>query len=66
MIRDVKRALPGLPVILAGYTNHANAARMLAEADGAFVGTCLERDGWGGAIDIERVREYMAIVQTLR
>jgi predicted TIM-barrel enzyme len=39
---------------------------MLAEADGAFVGTCLERDGWGGAIDIERVREYMAIVQTLR
>lgn len=65
MIRDVKRALPGLPVILAGYTNHANAARMLAEADGAFVGTCLERDGWGGAIDIERVREYMAIVQTI-
>jgi membrane complex biogenesis BtpA family protein len=66
MIREVKRAVPGLPVILAGYTNHANAARMLAEADGAFVGTCLERDGWGGAIDIERVREYMAIVNTLR
>ena len=66
MIRDVKRALPGLPVILAGYTNHANAARMLAEADGAFVGTCLERDGWGGTIDIERVREYVAIVASLR
>jgi uncharacterized protein len=66
MIRDVKRALPGLPVILAGYTNHANAARMLAAADGAFVGTCLERDGWGGAIDIERVREYVAIVGSLR
>ncbi len=66
MIRDVKRALPDLPVILAGYTNHTNAARLLAAADGAFVGTCLERDGWGGAIDIERVREYMAIVDSLR
>lgn len=66
MIRDVKRALPALPVILAGYTNHANAARLLAEADGAFVGTCLERDGWGGSIDIERVREYVAIVGSLR
>jgi uncharacterized protein len=66
MIRDVKRALPDLPVILAGYTNHANAARLLAEADGAFVGTCLERDGWGGSIDIERVREYVAIVDSLR
>lgn len=66
MIRDVRRAVPGLPVILAGYTNHANAARMLAEADGAFVGTCLERDGWGGAIDLERVREYVAIVEAIR
>ena len=66
MIRDVKRTLPDLPVILAGYTNHANAARLLAEADGAFVGTCLERDGWGGSIDVERVREYMAIVDSLR
>ncbi|MFN8569113.1 MAG: BtpA/SgcQ family protein [Kouleothrix sp.] len=65
MIRDVKRAVPGLPVILAGYTNHANAARMLAEADGAFVGTCLERDGWAGPIDVERVREYAAIVRSL-
>jgi membrane complex biogenesis BtpA family protein len=66
MIRDVKRAVPGMPVILCGYTNHANAARMLAEADGAFVGTCLEREGWGGSIDVDRVREYVAIVNSLR
>ncbi len=65
MIRDVRHAIPGMPIILAGYTNHANAARMLADADGAFVGTCLERDGWGGSIDIERVREYVAIVSKL-
>ena len=66
MIRNVKGALPDLPVILAGYTNHANAARLLAEADSAIVGSCLERDGWGGSIDIERVRDYMAIVGSLR
>ena len=49
LIREVKAAVPGLPVILGGYTKHENAARRLAEADGAFVGTCFE-DQWGGSI----------------
>ena len=40
LIREIKAAVPGLPVILGGHTNHENAARRLAEADGAFVGTC--------------------------
>jgi len=65
MIASVRRAAPGVPVILAGYTNHENAARLLAAADGAFVGTCLERDGWGGQIDAGRVRAYMDIVRGL-
>lgn len=65
MIHDVKKAVPGLPVILAGYTNHENASQLLAHADGAFVGTCLEKGGWGGAIDVDRVREYMEIVSRL-
>ncbi|HUY46497.1 MAG TPA: BtpA/SgcQ family protein [Streptosporangiaceae bacterium] len=65
MIDAVREAVPGLPVILAGYTNHGNAARLLAAADGAYVGTCLERDGWGGQIDPERVRAYMDIVRSL-
>jgi predicted TIM-barrel enzyme len=65
MIRDVKKAVPGLPVILAGYTNHENAARLMAEADGAFVGTSLEKGKWGGAVDEERVREYVKIVASL-
>jgi membrane complex biogenesis BtpA family protein len=66
MIREVRKAVPGLPIILAGYTNHANAARMLAEADGAFVGTCLEKGKWGGPIDVERVREYVKIVASIK
>jgi uncharacterized protein len=65
MIASVRQAVPGVPVILAGYTNHENAARLLAAADGAFVGTCLERGGWAGQIDPGRVRAYMDIVRGL-
>lgn len=62
MIREIKEVSPDLPVILGGHTNHENAARRLAEADGAFVGTCFETEGWGGRIDIDRVKSYMDIV----
>ena len=62
MIREVRAAVPHTPIFLAGYTNHENASRMLAAADGAFVGTCLEKDGWGNAVNEERVRAYMQLV----
>lgn len=65
MIRQVRAAAPDLPIFLAGYTNHENAGRLLAEADGAFVGTCLERGGWGGSIDVDRVRAYMDVIHGL-
>jgi membrane complex biogenesis BtpA family protein len=58
----VRTACPGLPIILAGYTNHANAGRLFAGTDGAFVGTCLERGGWGSAIDVEKVRAFVSAV----
>jgi uncharacterized protein len=64
-IDAVRRAVPDLPVLLAGYTNHANAGRLLAAADGAFVGTCLERGGWGGAIDLDKVRSYVDVVRAV-
>ncbi|WP_330347650.1 BtpA/SgcQ family protein [Streptomyces sp. NBC_00582] len=65
IIAAVRQAVPGLPVFLAGHTNHDNAARLLAAADGAFVGTCLESGGWGGTIDVEKVKAYVGIVRTL-
>lgn len=65
MIASIRQAVPGLPILLAGYTNHDNAARLLAAADGAFVGTCFERGGWGGPIDLERVKTYVDIVRGL-
>ncbi len=67
MIVEVRAACPGLPVILAGHTHHGNAARLLGSeegADGAFVGTCLEADGWGSAIDKDKVAAYVDIVRS--
>ncbi|WP_108999177.1 BtpA/SgcQ family protein [Streptomyces rishiriensis] len=63
MIAAVRDAVPQLPIVLAGHTDHDNAARMLAAADGAFVGTCLESGGWGGRVDLDRVRRYVDIVR---
>jgi membrane complex biogenesis BtpA family protein len=69
LVCEIKQAMPDLPVILGGHTNHENAARRLAEADGAFVGSCFETEGWGGPVDIDldidRVRAYMDIVASL-
>ena len=62
MIGDIRAALPHAPIFLAGYTNHDNARRMLALADGAFVGSCLEEGSWGSAVDENRVHAYMAQV----
>ena len=64
-LKEIKETLPNLPIILGGYTNHANAASRLKYADGAFVGTCLEKKGWGGDIDVDRVKEYVEIVRNL-
>lgn len=65
MIASVREAVSDTPIILAGYTDHDNAARLLAAADGAFVGTCLERAGWGGTVDADRTRAYVDIVRGL-
>ncbi|MGW2051679.1 BtpA/SgcQ family protein [Streptomyces sp. NPDC001858] len=65
MVASARELAPDMPVLLAGNTTHENAARLLAVADGAFVGTCLERDGWGGPIDIDRVKAYVEIVRGL-
>ncbi|MEZ4657683.1 MAG: BtpA/SgcQ family protein [Caldilineaceae bacterium] len=61
----IKEANPNLPVIFGGYTNHENAVRRLAHADGAFVGSCFETGGWGSRVDKDRVAAYMEIVGRL-
>jgi hypothetical protein len=65
LVREIKQAMPRLPVILGGYTTHDNVSRRLAEADGVFVGACLKPDRWDGRVDIERVRAYVNRVASL-
>jgi len=65
LVRSVREATPSLPIYLAGNTHHDNVQRLLAQADGAFVGTCLEKGGWGGPIDRERVESYVGRVRAL-
>jgi membrane complex biogenesis BtpA family protein len=66
LVREIKQAMPHLPVILGGYTTHGNVARRLADADGAFVGACLKTDRWDGRVDIDRVRAYVDAVSKLK
>jgi membrane complex biogenesis BtpA family protein len=66
LVREIKQAMPNLPVILGGHTTHENVARRLAEADGVFVGSCLKVGSRDSKVDIERVREYVKIVASLR
>jgi predicted TIM-barrel enzyme len=54
-----------LPIIIGGYTDHENVSRLLVNADGAIVGSCFERGGRGGAVQINAVREYVDIVSRL-
>lgn len=65
MIREVRAAQPDLPVIVSGYTDHENVSRLLADAQGAIVGSAFERGGRGGAVQVEAVREYVRIVSGL-
>ena len=65
LIQEVRAAAPDLPIIIGGYTTHENAGRLLADADGAIVGTAFERGGRGGAVQVDAVREYVEIVARL-
>jgi len=52
----VKESLPRAPLLVGSGLTEANAAALLAHADGAIVGTWLERDGVSGnEVDPERV-----------
>ena len=63
LVDEVRAATPDLPIILSGHTNHANAARVLSDADGAFLGTCLDTGGRSGPMEVARVRSYMRAVR---
>jgi membrane complex biogenesis BtpA family protein len=55
-VREAARAARGAPIVIGSGLDAHNAAALLAHADGAIVGTALERDGsTGSEVDRERV-----------
>jgi hypothetical protein len=34
------------------------------DADGIFVGGCIEKEGWGTAIDAEKLKRYVDLVRS--
>ena len=63
LILRIKEKLPHLPVFLGGYTNHENVLRRIRYADGVFVGSCFQSEGWGGRIESAKVREYVRLLR---
>ncbi len=62
----VREAVPDGLLLVGSGVNEANAARLLAEADGAIVGTSLKRDGIvSNLIDPERVKRLAEIIHEL-
>jgi len=66
-LREVRRAAPSLPVLVGTGLTPGNAAELLAEADGAIVGTSLKVDGQiFNPVDEQRVRALKREVEQIR
>jgi membrane complex biogenesis BtpA family protein len=66
MVADVRRRARGAPVVLGGFVNHGNAARLLADADGAFVSGCLTDPADPTRLDPQRIRDLVELVRESR
>lgn len=65
MVHDIKKSNPAIRVVLGGKTNLENVSRRMKEADAVLVGAYFEKEGWGGFVDEERVRDYVAAVRAI-
>ena len=61
-IADSRQRAPQAPVLVGGFVNHGNAARLLADADGAFVSGCLADPEDPTRVDVDRVRRLAGAV----
>lgn len=66
-VAAVRSVLATTPIYLGSGVNEANAGELLAQADGAIVGTALKRE-WRVTepVDVERVKRLRAILDALR
>lgn len=63
IVQQIKENNNKIPVYLGGHTNHENVLRRMKNCDGVFVGSCFESEGWGGYIDLERVKSYIELLK---
>ncbi len=64
---EVRERVGEVPVVCGTGCRENTVADVFAHYDGAFVGTCLKRDGKLDApIDVERVVRFMAAARTAR
>jgi hypothetical protein len=55
-VAELREAAQGLPVLIGSGLDPANAAELLAECDGAIVGTSIITDG---QVDADALRKLM-------
>ncbi len=66
-VERVKRAVPEFPVLVGSGLRPENARDLLKYADGAIVGTYFKEGGdIEGRVDVERVRNLMAVIKSMR
>jgi membrane complex biogenesis BtpA family protein len=66
-LRQVKAAVPGIPVLANTGVQVDNVREQLEVADGAVTATSFKRDGYiWNEVDIERVQAFMKAVQACR
>lgn len=64
---EVRERVGQVPVVCGTGCRENTVADVFAHYDGAFVGTCLKRDGKLDApVDVERVARFMATARTAR
>jgi membrane complex biogenesis BtpA family protein len=64
-IDRVKQAVPEAPVLIGSGVTAETVSELLAVADGAIVGSALQRDGQAGAeVDPERAARLVAALQS--
>lgn len=66
-LRQVKSALPDIPIVANTGVNHTNVAEQLDIADAVIIGTAFKRDGvFENSVDADRVKALMDKVEALR
>ncbi|MBP9040219.1 MAG: BtpA/SgcQ family protein [Anaerolineaceae bacterium] len=66
-LKEAKDAVEDFPVLVGSGFRKEHAAKILAIADGAIVGTSLKKDGVSSnVVDRNRVRELMEVVKEIR